>query len=175
MVAILPTDGSQQQHSPNSGTSDEPKNRLIRVLMRRLGSSKTFGENMIFMLNRASGLHSYFFPRHPLIASLQNVLQKICVCSFSSSKSFMSFSRRRGHQSISTRTICVCWLMSSFENWWIWMKRVIRYARLIHMSKVGANGIIPAAAHVLAGSSSSLDENATSGHSIQTLTDPGHP
>lgn len=52
MVAILPTDGSQQP-SPISGTSDEPKNRLIRVLMRRLGSSKTFGENMIFMLNRA--------------------------------------------------------------------------------------------------------------------------
>ncbi|KAJ7768649.1 hypothetical protein DFH07DRAFT_807525 [Mycena maculata] len=31
----------------------EPKNRVLRVLMRRLGSSKTFGENMIFMLNRA--------------------------------------------------------------------------------------------------------------------------
>ncbi|KAF8153062.1 hypothetical protein B0H34DRAFT_90295 [Crassisporium funariophilum] len=31
----------------------EPKNRVIRVLMRRLGSSRTFGENMIFMLNRA--------------------------------------------------------------------------------------------------------------------------
>ncbi|KAF5384348.1 hypothetical protein D9615_003171 [Tricholomella constricta] len=31
----------------------ESKNRVLRVLMRRLGSSKTFGENMIFMLNRA--------------------------------------------------------------------------------------------------------------------------
>ncbi|CAA7268812.1 unnamed protein product [Cyclocybe aegerita] len=31
----------------------EHKNRVLRVLMRRLGSSKTFGENMIFMLNRA--------------------------------------------------------------------------------------------------------------------------
>ncbi|KAG7450939.1 uncharacterized protein BT62DRAFT_984253 [Guyanagaster necrorhizus] len=29
------------------------QNRVLRVLMRRLGSSKTFGENMIFMLNRA--------------------------------------------------------------------------------------------------------------------------
>lgn len=28
-------------------------NRVLVVLMRRLGSSKTFGENMIFMLNRA--------------------------------------------------------------------------------------------------------------------------
>ena len=34
--------------------SDEPSNRVVRVLMRRLGMSKTFGENMIFMLNRAS-------------------------------------------------------------------------------------------------------------------------
>ncbi|KAJ7032502.1 hypothetical protein C8F04DRAFT_1357990 [Mycena alexandri] len=31
----------------------EPKNRVLRVLMRRWGSTKTFGENMIFMLNRA--------------------------------------------------------------------------------------------------------------------------
>jgi hypothetical protein len=28
-------------------------NRVLVVLMRRLGSSKTFGENVIFMLNRA--------------------------------------------------------------------------------------------------------------------------
>lgn len=35
--------------------SDEAKkaNRVLMVLMRRLGSSKTFGENIIFMLNRA--------------------------------------------------------------------------------------------------------------------------
>ncbi|WWC67593.1 uncharacterized protein I206_101503 [Kwoniella pini CBS 10737] len=35
--------------------SEEAKknNRVLVVLMRRLGSSKTFGENMIFMLNRA--------------------------------------------------------------------------------------------------------------------------
>jgi SPIN90/Ldb17, leucine-rich domain len=34
---------------------DKPKtdNRVIQILMRRLGSSKTFGENLIFMLNRA--------------------------------------------------------------------------------------------------------------------------
>ena len=36
-------------------TRDSPEhtNRVIRVLMRRLRSTKTFGENMIFMLNRA--------------------------------------------------------------------------------------------------------------------------
>ncbi|KAG0703554.1 hypothetical protein DFH29DRAFT_916023 [Suillus ampliporus] len=32
----------------------ELQNRVLAVLMSRLGSSKTFGENMIFMLNRAS-------------------------------------------------------------------------------------------------------------------------
>jgi hypothetical protein len=35
--------------------AEEPKkkNRVLMVLMRRLGNSKTFGENVIFMLNRA--------------------------------------------------------------------------------------------------------------------------
>ncbi|KAG5634376.1 hypothetical protein H0H81_002180 [Sphagnurus paluster] len=37
-----------------SENDSEPKNRVLRVLLRRLGSSKTFGENMIFMLNRAN-------------------------------------------------------------------------------------------------------------------------
>ena len=35
----------------------EPNNRIIRVMMRRLGSCRTFGENMVFMLNRASELY----------------------------------------------------------------------------------------------------------------------
>lgn len=35
-------------------------NRVLIVLMRRLGSSKTFGENVIFMLNRAG--QSTFLP-----------------------------------------------------------------------------------------------------------------
>lgn len=34
--------------------SVETKNRVLHVLMRRLGTTKAFGENMIFMLNRAS-------------------------------------------------------------------------------------------------------------------------
>ncbi|KAK7019963.1 DUF2013 domain-containing protein [Favolaschia claudopus] len=38
---------------PSASTSSENKNRVLAVLMRRLGHSKTFGENMIFMLNRA--------------------------------------------------------------------------------------------------------------------------
>ncbi|KAF9451097.1 hypothetical protein P691DRAFT_808759 [Macrolepiota fuliginosa MF-IS2] len=49
MVASLPSDSQHHTEVP----SVETKNRVLRVLMRRLGFSKTFGENMIFMLNRA--------------------------------------------------------------------------------------------------------------------------
>jgi hypothetical protein len=44
------------------------KNRVLGVLMSRLGNSKTFGENVIFMLNRCrksspAGSSRLFFPR----------------------------------------------------------------------------------------------------------------
>ncbi|KAK7680378.1 hypothetical protein QCA50_016618 [Cerrena zonata] len=38
---------SRDGHTPDS------RNRVLRILMSRLGSSMTFGENLIFMLNRA--------------------------------------------------------------------------------------------------------------------------
>ena len=57
MVACL------QPHTPNtqagfaqqqdSSHRPEATNRVLRVLMSRAGSSPTFGENLIFMLNRA--------------------------------------------------------------------------------------------------------------------------
>ncbi|KAG6853745.1 hypothetical protein C0991_001761 [Blastosporella zonata] len=47
MVANLST---EVEHAT---AESESKNRVINVFMHRLGSSKTFGENMIFMLNRA--------------------------------------------------------------------------------------------------------------------------
>ncbi|PPQ77944.1 hypothetical protein CVT25_015419 [Psilocybe cyanescens] len=49
MVAGLGSDGSP---IGDKKEAQEPKNRVIRVMMRRLGSCKTFGENLIFMLNR---------------------------------------------------------------------------------------------------------------------------
>ncbi|KAJ7443921.1 hypothetical protein B0H11DRAFT_2090214 [Mycena galericulata] len=52
MVASLSNEPDGTTPLPPPAPS-EPKNRVLRVLMRRLGSSKTFGENMIFMLNRA--------------------------------------------------------------------------------------------------------------------------
>jgi hypothetical protein len=50
MVAGL----GDEEETLNLGKAPEPKNRVIRVMIRRLGTCKTFGENMIFMLNRAS-------------------------------------------------------------------------------------------------------------------------
>ncbi|KII91657.1 hypothetical protein PLICRDRAFT_136034 [Plicaturopsis crispa FD-325 SS-3] len=52
MVASL-SGGSSTPLPDATATPVEGKNRVLNVLMRRLGSSKTFGENMIFMLNRA--------------------------------------------------------------------------------------------------------------------------
>lgn len=46
----------KQEHKKHDKAEGE--NRVIRVLMARQGSSMTFGENMIFMLNRA-GAHSH--------------------------------------------------------------------------------------------------------------------
>ena len=47
MVAAL------QPNKDDMKDKSKTDNRVIQILMRRLGSSKTFGENIIFMLNRA--------------------------------------------------------------------------------------------------------------------------
>lgn len=53
MVASLGPDAAALESQENSTDIPEPKNRVLRVLMRRMGSCMTFGSNMIFMLNRA--------------------------------------------------------------------------------------------------------------------------
>lgn len=57
MVASLHTAGAtpdgHTQRRPNDPGRPEGENRVLRILMSRLSSSMTFGENMIFMLNRA--------------------------------------------------------------------------------------------------------------------------
>ncbi|KAH7921468.1 hypothetical protein BV22DRAFT_1096457 [Leucogyrophana mollusca] len=53
MVACLST--SPPTTPATAATKEaEAQNRVLNILIARLGSSKTFGENMIFMLNRAS-------------------------------------------------------------------------------------------------------------------------
>jgi hypothetical protein len=51
MLASLPTHRHQMSHSQES--SQKAQNRVFVVLIRRLHFSKTFGQNIIFMLNRA--------------------------------------------------------------------------------------------------------------------------
>lgn len=41
--------------------ASKSKNRVLGVLMSRLGDSKTFGENVIFMLNRCGESKSFVF------------------------------------------------------------------------------------------------------------------
>lgn len=63
MVALLPANLPKDK----SGTDGklQYENRVISVLMRRLGSSRTFGENLIFMLNRAGKLPRLTFRTEP--------------------------------------------------------------------------------------------------------------
>jgi hypothetical protein len=62
MVALLPAS------IPNKGKDgaddkSQNENRVVSVLMRRLGSSRTFGENLIFMLNRSGDYRGFRFIR----------------------------------------------------------------------------------------------------------------
>ena len=55
MVAELAT-----KHPNPVTNATHSQNRVLHVLIRRHGTSQTFGENLIFMLNRASGhFHVY--------------------------------------------------------------------------------------------------------------------
>jgi len=51
MVAELTT-----KHPNPVTNATHSQNRVLHVLIRRHGTSQTFGENLIFMLNRASRL-----------------------------------------------------------------------------------------------------------------------
>ncbi|KAF9788112.1 hypothetical protein BJ322DRAFT_606215 [Thelephora terrestris] len=52
MVALLSAN-TPSKDKPGTEEKTGHENRVVSVLMRRLGSSRTFGENLIFMLNRA--------------------------------------------------------------------------------------------------------------------------
>ena len=84
MVATMSSSPSNTTASQNlKQSSDEDNNRVLRILMRRLNSSKTFGENMIFMLNRA-GEHFCVRLACLSISSPSKVaLLKTCACNFS--------------------------------------------------------------------------------------------
>jgi hypothetical protein len=54
MVATVPNQSAEQNSVRRKKDRKHGSNRIIEVLMRRIHSSNTFGENLIFMLNRAS-------------------------------------------------------------------------------------------------------------------------
>ena len=76
--------GDEPQTSPEKKNKEppEPKNRIIRVMMRRLGTCRTFGENMIFMLNRASESNLGIFWLHLIFFSPQNEVMTIFAWNF---------------------------------------------------------------------------------------------
>lgn len=83
--AVVASTSNTQQPQEQSSIPDgsHADNRVVRVLMGRLGSSKTFGENIIFMLNRA-GTFCFSHLLETIAKScllLQNEHQRICVCS----------------------------------------------------------------------------------------------
>lgn len=132
-------------------------NRVLAVLMRRLGSSKTFGENMIFMLNRAGefGLldtdsahrkqTTRFRRRYtdlwldafiPAVTS-QKTHPKISACSCSSSRSCTCFSPQAVLKNTSTPTTSRSSLMCSYVNSLICQKSQKRYVGGIDLSTWG--------------------------------------
>ncbi|KIM25009.1 hypothetical protein M408DRAFT_75011, partial [Serendipita vermifera MAFF 305830] len=54
MVSTPPNQSADQKAARQKKERKHGSNRIIEVLMRRMHYSKTFGENLIFMLNRAS-------------------------------------------------------------------------------------------------------------------------
>ena len=62
MVSLLPANISNKDKDGVDG-KPEYENRVVSVLMRRLGDSRTFGQNLIFMLNRAGNDHPFCFVR----------------------------------------------------------------------------------------------------------------
>lgn len=63
-------------HTHEHGEDAKKMNRVLIVLMRRLGSSKTFGENVIFMLNRAG---TFANSQHVTANVVENSPEGLCM------------------------------------------------------------------------------------------------
>ncbi|KAI9288485.1 hypothetical protein BC943DRAFT_273139 [Umbelopsis sp. AD052] len=66
----------QRAMSPVSDDGSEFQNQILRVLRSKIGSSKTFSENLIFMLNRAELFE--FFYTNDLCVLVDIVLRELC-------------------------------------------------------------------------------------------------
>ncbi len=84
------------------------KNRVLRVLMRRLGSSKTFGENMIFMLNRARKLFLFYDANDFLSASvLERTPDDLCMQLLVLKLIYLLFTTKGTEEYFYTNDLCV--------------------------------------------------------------------
>jgi hypothetical protein len=104
------TGDSTGRNGHDQSEDSKKANKVLMVLMRRLGSSKTFGENIVFMLNRAG--ESLIF-----LADVQKTQQRICVCNFSFSKCYTSSLLPLGPMNTSTPMTSEFCSMSLSANW----------------------------------------------------------
>ena len=106
MVAGLGEEESKTIPEKKAEEAPEPKNRIIRVMMRRLGSCRTFGENMVFMLNRAS--ESYFCTFYCFSSfSLERSHDDYCVKLLILKMLYLIFSTNGTSQYFYTNDLCV--------------------------------------------------------------------
>lgn len=103
MVAGL----GDEDETPNSEKAPTPKNRVIRVMMRRLGTCKTFGENMIFMLNRASEYGFVYPSSHGSYPQLERSPEDFCVKLLILKILYVLFSTKGTCEFFYTNDLCV--------------------------------------------------------------------
>jgi len=114
--------GSAANIQDHSHPEDAKKlNRVLIILMRRLGYSKTFGENVIFMLNRAGESLLAGIVR---ITNVQKTHLRTCVCNCSFSRSSICCSPHLERRNTSTPMILGFCSMCSFGNWWTYRMRL---------------------------------------------------
>lgn len=116
-------------HHPTSPPRGKAENLVLKVLKLNPGENRTFGENLIFILNRLSALVSHTLFRILRSRILNGVLRfqtaavkkrrrKICVSRYLSSKSSTSFSVHLQRQSTFIPTIFGFWWTYSSANYW---------------------------------------------------------
>ena len=89
------------RHSPES------QNRVFGVLIRRLGASKTFGENMIFMLNRASTWRGWS-SHHQLVLTLADrTAEDLCMRFLVLKVLYLLFTNKATSEYFYTNDLCV--------------------------------------------------------------------
>lgn len=172
MVAGLGEEGSQTcPVKKNAEEVPEPKNRIIRVMMRRLGSCRTLGENMIFMLNRASKCNLDFSYDHISFLSLERSNDDHSVKLLILKMLYLIFSTNGTSEYFYTNDLCV--LMDVFLRELVDLdeeSESVCSSRHIVILDIFLTPCT-ATAYVSPRASSFVDEDSTPGYTLQTTTD----